>query len=79
MSAKKPRGKHRGARPGLGRPRIFEEPVRCTVTYERADFDALEEIAEQREVSVSAIIRSAVRTYLKRSARGTRTTTRPAA
>lgn len=55
-----------GARPGAGRPRVVQDPVRLTVDYERADFEHLEAIAERRGVSVASVVREAVRTFVAR-------------
>ena len=49
-----------------GRRRIVLDPVRLSVDYEREDFDALEEIARERQTSVASIIRQAVREYARR-------------
>jgi len=58
-----------GARPGAGRKRIVQDPVRLAIDHERADVEALEEIAEHRGVSVASLIRKAVQVYVKRHGR----------
>lgn len=58
-----------GARPGAGRKRIVKDPVRMGVDFERADMDALRELAEQRQVSIVSLIRKAVSQYLRRQGR----------
>ena len=55
-----------GARPGAGRKRIVQDPVRLAIDYERADLEALGEIAERRGVSVASLLRKAVQAYVKR-------------
>jgi predicted DNA-binding ribbon-helix-helix protein len=58
-----------GARPGAGRKRIVHDPVRLAIDHERADVEALEEIAERRGVSVASLIRKAVQAYVQRHGR----------
>lgn len=58
-----------GRRPGAGRKPTLRDPVSFTGDLERADMEALAEIAEQQGVSVAALVRTAVTAYLKRQRR----------
>jgi hypothetical protein len=58
-----------GRRPGAGRPRLFEHKVRVGVDMEQEDFEALCEISETKGRSVPDLIRSAIKTLLKRHRR----------
>ncbi len=69
MAARKRAMGRGGPRPGSGRRRIVKDPVRLSVDYERTDCETLEEIADERGVSVANVIRTAVRAYLKRLGR----------
>jgi hypothetical protein len=62
----RPRDRRGGARPGAGRPPIFEDKVRVAFDMERDDYEALREIAERWDESVPAVIRRALGTLLKR-------------
>jgi hypothetical protein len=66
MTAPKLKGKRGGKRPGAGRPPSLKDPVRFILTVERADIDALEEIAGERGQSIASLVRSAVTAYLRR-------------
>ena len=68
MSARK-RGGWGGSRKGAGRPREIADPVRVTLDFERKQFDALRTLAEQVQISASALIREAVRRLLRNSRR----------
>ncbi len=63
------KGKRGGWRPGAGRKPILDDPVSFTGSFERAEMDALDEIAEERGVSVASLVREAVRAYLERRKR----------
>jgi hypothetical protein len=58
-----------GRRAGAGRKPTLREPVSFTGDLEQSDLQALAEIAEQRGVSVAALVRAAVAAYLKRQRR----------
>jgi len=66
---KKPSGLG-GWRPGAGRKRIVQDPVRLSIDHERPDVEALEEIAEEQGVSVAHLVRKAVQAFVKRYGRG---------
>jgi hypothetical protein len=55
-----------GARPGSGRPALFDERVGLTVQLERSDYDALRGVAHRRGVSVGTVVRELIRSYLAR-------------
>ena len=63
------KGKRGGWRPGSGRKPILDDPVSFTGSFERADIEALDEIAEERGVSVASLVREAVSAYLARRKR----------
>ena len=69
MTVRKTKGKRGGKRPGAGRPSVLNDPVRFLVTFERAEIDALEEIARERDQSIASLVRSAVTALLRRSRR----------
>jgi len=68
MAARR-RGTWGGRRTGAGRKPTLREPVSFTGDLERADLEALAQIAEQRGVSVAALVRTAVTAYVKRQRR----------
>lgn len=69
MAARKTKGTWGGWRPGAGRKPTLRDPVSFTGDIEKADMDALEAIAEERGVSVAALVRAAVAAFLKRRRR----------
>jgi hypothetical protein len=58
-----------GARPGAGRPPLFEERSDLSVRFERRELDKLVELAGERGVSVAELVRDAVTLYLARRRR----------
>ncbi len=58
-----------GRREGAGRKPRLSDGVSVTGELERADVKALREIAQEREVSLSTVLRAAVRAYVKRHGR----------
>ena len=66
MTIRKSKGKRGGKRPGAGRPSILKDPVRFILSIERAEIEALEEIARKRDQSIASLVRSAVTAYLRR-------------
>ncbi len=69
VGARKTKGTRGGWRPGAGRKPTLKEPISFTGDIERADIEALESIAEEREVSIASLVRAAVGAYLKRRKR----------
>ena len=69
MATRKKKGKRGGRRPGAGRKGFVVDARRLSVDYPGVHMDALEEIAEERGVSVASVIRGAVRAYLEREGR----------
>ena len=59
-----------GWRPGAGRKRIVQDPVRLSIDHERPDVDALEAMAEEQGVSVAHLVRKAVTAFVKRYGKG---------
>lgn len=68
MAAKR-KSKRRGRRSGAGRKGFVVDARRLSVDYPGSHMDALEEIAEERGVSVASVVREAVRAYLEREGR----------
>jgi len=58
-----------GHREGAGRKPRLSDGVSFTGELERADVEVLREIAKERGVSVSTLVRAAVRAYVKRHGR----------
>ena len=59
-----------GWRPGAGRKRIVQDPVRLSIDHERPDVEALEAMAEEQGVSVAHLVRKAVKAFVKRCGKG---------
>ena len=55
------RGRVGGARPGAGRPRVFEDLTRITVDLERDELEAVNALAHERGVSRVALLREWIR------------------
>jgi hypothetical protein len=58
-----------GRREGAGRKPRLSDGVSFTGELERADVEVLQQIAKERGVSVSTLVRAAVRAYAKRHGR----------
>jgi hypothetical protein len=58
-----------GRREGAGRKPRLSDGVSVTGELERADVEALREIAQERAVSLATVLRAAVRAYVKRHGR----------
>ena len=58
-----------GRREGAGRPQVLKEPVDRWVRLEREDAEAAEKLAEKRGISLSELMRRALRSYLSREKR----------
>ncbi len=69
VAPKRKRRTHGGRRSGAGRPKLFEHKVRVGVDMEHEDYEALCEISEEKGRSVPDLIRSAIKTLLKRHRR----------
>jgi hypothetical protein len=70
VASRKKKGTWGGARPGAGRKSEVEDPVGFSLDVERADLEAVQEIARARGVSAGRVVRDALRAYLKRRKRG---------
>ncbi len=64
--ARKAGSRRGGYRKGSGRKPIFERRARVTFDLERADLEALTDLADQREMSLSQLLRDAVKALLRR-------------
>ena len=69
VAARSKKGTWGGRREGAGRKPRLSDGVSFTGDLERADVEALQEIAKERGVSVSTLVRAAVRAYAKRHGR----------
>ena len=69
MAAKKKKAKRGGRRAGAGRKGFIKDARRLSVDYPGVQMDALEEIAEERGVSVASVVREAVKAFLEREGR----------
>jgi predicted DNA-binding ribbon-helix-helix protein len=70
MTAKRRQSGRGGRREGAGRKSFLNDARTITVTLEADDYDAVEEIAERRGQSFAAIVRAALKGYLKRQKKG---------
>ena len=66
VAVRKTKGTWGGWRPGAGRKPVLKDAVSFTGDVERDDMDALEAIAEEKGISVAALVRQAIRAFLKR-------------
>jgi Ribbon-helix-helix protein, copG family len=69
VAARKMKKTWGGARPGAGRKRQIQDPVRFTFDFERADFEALEAISREQGITTAEAIRRALRAHLRRRGR----------
>ena len=69
VAARKRKGTWGGRREGAGRKPRLRDGVSFTGRLEMDDFDALETIARERDVSVASLVREAVAAYVKRKRR----------
>ena len=58
-----------GRRTGAGRPPVLDDPVDRWIRLERTDAEAAEELAANRGISLSELMRRVLRSYLKRQKR----------
>jgi hypothetical protein len=70
MTAKRRQSGRGGYREGAGRKGFLNDARTITVTLEAADIEAVEELAERRGQSSAAVIRIALKGYLKRQKKG---------
>ena len=68
MAAKRKSG-WGGTRQGAGRPRIYKNLVRRMINFEAAQDRLLCQFAEARGISISEVVRDAVRAHLWRQTR----------
>ena len=66
MATRRRKSRLGGARPGAGRKPFLKDTKALTVTLEGADYDAVDELAEKRGVSLGTIVREAVQAYVTR-------------
>ena len=66
MAVRKTDSRRGGFRKGSGRKPIFESRARVTFDLERANLEALNELAEARQVSLSQLLRDVVEALLRR-------------
>jgi Arc/MetJ-type ribon-helix-helix transcriptional regulator len=55
-----------GARPGAGAPKQMDEGRYLTVRLPQSDIDGIDDLAKQKQISWAAVVRRAVRAFLKR-------------
>lgn len=60
---------HGGARPGAGRPSLVKNPRSMRVNVEREDYEALQQIAEESDTTITELIRRAIRSFLRQRRR----------
>ncbi len=63
MSTRK-KSKRRG-----GRPRLIHDPADLRIVVERADLDAIHEVAAEKGVSAASLVRKAIRQLLTKHGR----------
>ena len=64
--ARRKTGQRGGYRPGAGRKPEFRDRVLRSVSFERDELARLDAVAKHRGVTVSVLIRSAIRSYIRR-------------
>ena len=64
--ARKTKGTWGGRRQGADRKPVLKDPVRITLDLEREQLEALEEMAEEAELSVSAMVRRILADRIRR-------------
>ena len=70
MTARKKQTGRGGYRDGAGRKAFLSDARTITISLEAADYEAVEELAERRGLSFAAVIRIALKSYLKRQKKG---------
>jgi len=66
MAVKKKSSGWGGYREGAGRKAQFEEPADRTIRFERAELEALDEIAAEQGTTAGEVIRNLIAGYLRR-------------
>ena len=66
VAQRRTKGTLGGWRPGAGRKAELEDRRMLTISLEGSDYDALAALAHERGVSLSSVIRDALRAYLAR-------------
>jgi hypothetical protein len=66
VARRKTKGTLGGWRPGAGRKPELEDRKMLTISLEGDDYAAIVALAEERGVSLSSVIRDALRAYLAR-------------
>jgi len=66
------KGKHGGFRPGSGRKRILNNPKAIKVSLDGETHDRLTEAAQEREISIGALVREAIEKHLPKRGRRSR-------
>jgi hypothetical protein len=65
MAKKKKKATHGGARPGAGRPKVYQQASTPTsIQFEQATLDALDKRAEELGITRSAAVQEAIKAWL---------------
>jgi hypothetical protein len=70
MAARKKASGLGGWRPGSGRKPELRDPVSFTLEIEGQDYAAAQALAKERRISMAALVREALGTYLVRRRKG---------
>lgn len=49
----------------LGRPRVFQDPVKLRATFSREEYEAIKALANEHQMTMSALMRNATLMYCK--------------
>jgi hypothetical protein len=69
MAAKRTKSRRGGKRPGAGRKPVLKDARSFAVTLDGADYEAISREADERGVSLGAVVREAVKGYVARRRR----------